>query len=399
MSIEIRSTGDILAALKNHPDWADAVFDALLSSQRRMDRIRQKILTDDLLRLPGEFKRAEEEWREDRRSILEAVRELGEGQSRLAAAQEKTEARVGQLAAAQEKTEARVGQLAAAQEKTEARVGQLAAAQEKTEARVGQLAAAQEKTEARVGQLAAAQEKTEARVGQLAAAQEKTEARVGQLAAAQEKTEARVGQLAAAQEKTEARVGQLAAAQEKTEATFRLFMESTQVFRKSILDVLRNHEGLLIESLVLAKLHNYLHRRISPVEVLEPRLVSRMLDAAQKANAISEDEHDSIAEADALAVGQDKGTGEPVCVAAEVSAKVNVEDVDRAEERSKIFLKAAQAAVRQKPAQWRRIFSAEPSKAFGLVVGRSITDEARGEAERRDVIFAKFRNGPGIEGL
>ncbi len=315
VSIEIRSTGDILAALENHPDWADAVFDALLSSQRRMDRIRQKILTDDLLRLPGEFKRAEEEWREDRRSILEAVRELGEGQSRLAAAQEKTEARVGQLAAAQEKTEARVGQLAAAQEKTEARVGQLAIAQE------------------------------------------------------------------------------------KTEATFRLFMESTQVFRKSILDVLRNHEGLLIESLVLAKLHNYLHRRISPVEVLEPRLVSRMLDAAQKANAISEDEHDSIAEADALAVGQDKGTGEPVCVAAEVSAKVNVEDVDRAEERSKIFLKAAQAAVRQKPAQWRRIFSAEPSKAFGLVVGRSITDEARGEAERRDVIFAKFRNGPGIEGL
>ncbi|QSR84575.1 hypothetical protein [Methylacidimicrobium sp. B4] len=79
MSVEIRSTDDILAALDSHPDWADAVIDSILADERRVERIRRRILTDDLVRLPEEFQKARDEWREDRQATWEAIEKLTNG--------------------------------------------------------------------------------------------------------------------------------------------------------------------------------------------------------------------------------------------------------------------------------------------------------------------------------
>lgn len=65
---------------------------------------------------------------------------LEEAFTRLAQAQARTEARVGELAHAQARTEARVGELAQAQARTEARIGELAQAQARTESAVLTLA-------------------------------------------------------------------------------------------------------------------------------------------------------------------------------------------------------------------------------------------------------------------
>ena len=61
MSVSLRSTGDLLSALREHPEWRDEV--------------RRAILTDDLLALPARFERAELERKEESRRTWEAIRE------------------------------------------------------------------------------------------------------------------------------------------------------------------------------------------------------------------------------------------------------------------------------------------------------------------------------------
>ncbi len=101
-------------------------------------------------------------------ALRAVVDDLARYQRELAAAQARTEERVGRLEAAVEK-------LAEAQARTDEAIKSLAAAQARTEERVGRLEAAMEK-------LAAAQARTEERVGKLEAATEK-------LMAAQARTE------------------------------------------------------------------------------------------------------------------------------------------------------------------------------------------------------------------
>jgi hypothetical protein len=88
---------------------------------------------------------------------------------------------VAELAAAQQRTEQRMGELAAAQQRTEQRMDELATAQQRTEQRMGELAAAQQRTEQRMGELAAAQQRTEQAVQTLARGLKDTRAEVGGL--------------------------------------------------------------------------------------------------------------------------------------------------------------------------------------------------------------------------
>jgi chromosome segregation ATPase len=95
-----------------------------------------------------------EDFQNLRESIDGNVSRLDAAMGRLAEAQARTEARVGELAVGQSR-------LAEAQARTEARVGELAEGQSR-------LAEAQARTEARVSELAVAQARTEEKVSQLA---------------------------------------------------------------------------------------------------------------------------------------------------------------------------------------------------------------------------------------
>jgi methyl-accepting chemotaxis protein len=101
---------DLVRLLEQRPEWRA--------------ELRRLVLSDELLTLPD---------------IVRA----------LAAAQERTEARLDQLAAAQERTEARLEQLAAAQERTETQLRELGA-------QVGDLTTEVRQLTSRVDQLASA---------------------------------------------------------------------------------------------------------------------------------------------------------------------------------------------------------------------------------------------------
>ncbi len=89
-----------------------------------------------------------EEYRKDQVKVSdflelkEIVRDLAEGQRKLAEAQQRTEVKVEQLVEAQQRTEVKVERLVEAQQRTEVKVERLTEAQQRTEVKVEQLAEA-----------------------------------------------------------------------------------------------------------------------------------------------------------------------------------------------------------------------------------------------------------------
>jgi hypothetical protein len=109
MAFTVEDFEDMLRILEAKPEW--------------QERMRQAILTRDLLELPARFA-----------ELQQVVRELAEAQRR-------TEQRVEELAEAQRRTEQRVEELAEAQRRTEQRVEELAIGYESLTAEVRELRA------------------------------------------------------------------------------------------------------------------------------------------------------------------------------------------------------------------------------------------------------------------
>ncbi|MCX7926443.1 MAG: hypothetical protein N2554_11640, partial [Fimbriimonadales bacterium] len=93
MAFTVQDFEDMLRILEENPEWRQ--------------RMREAILTRELLDLPAQF-----------RQLVETVRDL-------AAAQRRTEQRVAELAEAQRRTEAQVAELIEAQRRTDATVQEL----------------------------------------------------------------------------------------------------------------------------------------------------------------------------------------------------------------------------------------------------------------------------------
>ena len=178
--------------------------------------------------------------------IKDLLADIAQGNKKLQASQDRTDAQLIELRAAQQKTEAVQQDTKVALQGLAAEMQELAAAQKKTEAvqqdtkiALQELAAAQKKTEAvqqdtkiALQELAAAQQKTEdvqqntkIALQELAAAQQKTEAVQQDTKIALQELSVEMQKLAVAQQKTEAaqkelsaEMQKLAAAQQKTEA-------------------------------------------------------------------------------------------------------------------------------------------------------------------------------------
>ncbi len=107
MAFTVEDFEDMLRILEEKPEW--------------QQRMRQAILTRELLELPARFEQ-----------LVELVHELVEAQRR-------TEAQVAQLIEAQRRTEAQVAQLIEAQQRTDAQIAELVEAQRRTDATVQEL--------------------------------------------------------------------------------------------------------------------------------------------------------------------------------------------------------------------------------------------------------------------
>ena len=178
--------------------------------------------------------------------IKDLLADIAQGNKKLQASQDRTDAQLIELRAAQQKTEAAQQKTEAAQQKTEAvqqdtkialqelsaEMQKLAAAQQKTEAVQQDTKVALQELSAEMQKLAAAQQKTEAvqqdtkialqelsaEMQKLAAAQQKTETAQQKTEVAQQELSTEMQKLAVAQQKTELAQQKTEAAQQKTEA-------------------------------------------------------------------------------------------------------------------------------------------------------------------------------------
>jgi predicted nucleic acid-binding Zn-ribbon protein len=240
-----------------------------------------------------------EDFRILRESIDANVSRLDTAITRLADAQVRTEAKLGQLADGQL-------QLAKAQSRTEQQVKSLAEAQTRTEAKLAELADGQSR-------LAEAQSRTEAKLAELADGQ-------SQLAEAQSRTEQQVKSLAEAQSRTEQEVKTLA------EAMQRLTIRTDAVV------------GRTFELQVRDRLTSYLGRFLRRGKVVSN---DTLLDAIEP--SVTTQEIDDFLRADVVAKGLVDGVETYVVV--EVSSTGDTEDIVRADARAGILRKAGLAAI------------------------------------------------------
>jgi predicted nucleic acid-binding Zn-ribbon protein len=216
----------------------------------------------------------------------------------------------------------------------DATVTRLAEAQERTEAQVAALTQAQLHTEAQVAALTQAQERTEAQVAALTQAQERTEAQVAALTHAQERNEETVAQLAAGQ-------ADLTAAQARTEANLAALTEVVQSLvvsgerQATRLDTVL---GRTFEMQFRDRLTSYLGRLMRRGRLLRN---DEVLEAVEQ--AVDAGEADEVLRADAIATGVVDGVASHVVVG--VSVTCHAVDIERAWRRADILRKAGLVAV------------------------------------------------------
>ncbi len=164
-------------------------------------------------------------------------------------------------------------------------------------------------------------------VRELAAAQRRTEERVEELAAAQRRTEERVEELAAAQRRTEEEIARLNSSLASLEYSLRAEI-------KKLEDKVDDLRGFRREMEFRTKAPGFLGRVLKRARALTDDELGSLLADALERGIIDPDDHEQVLRADAVVRGRRIETGEEVWLVAEVSATVDVEDVERALDRA-----------------------------------------------------------------
>ncbi|HVO24267.1 MAG TPA: hypothetical protein VMW56_11620 [Candidatus Margulisiibacteriota bacterium] len=243
-------------------------------------------------------------------------------------------------------------------------VGELAAAQQRTEARIEQLAEAQRRTEARIEQLAEAQQRTEARIEQLAEAQQRTEARIEQLAEAQQRTEARIQQLAETLQRTDAQLAQLTGRVDQVAASTDRLVQVAVVVERDIGEL----KGFMLEERYRSHAPAYFSPLLRRMRILSAQQLADLADDAEERDLIADRERLSLLAADVVLSGVRRADRQEVYFAVEVSWIIDGHDVERAAERAGIL-----ARVTGKP-------------GVAVVAGRSMSDRAIARARELNVL-------------
>ncbi len=227
---------------------------------------------------------------------------------------------------------------------------QLAVRREDMEAlstEVRKLAQAQKRTEAKVGALAEAQARTDATVQALVQAQARTDATVQALVQAQARTEERVSRLEERVARLEEAVARLTEAQARTEQMLQALIATMQKFEERLrrLEIrVDRMDGELLEIRYERRATAYFGRVLRRVRVVE---VPELLDTLEA--RLTPEEVDEVLNLDLLVVGRPRQPATPegpeVWLAVEISATVDMEDVERAVERAIMLRKAGYAAI------------------------------------------------------
>jgi len=234
-----------------------------------------------------------------------------------------------------------VKELAAAQGRTELRVGELADAQGRTELRVGELADAQGRTELRIEELATAQKQTELQMRELSEAQKQTQLRMGELSEAQKQTQLRMGELSEAQKQTELSMGEMSEARRHADVQFGEMSRAVSelaALQQQMLIRLDKNDGRSFELFLRTHLPAYLGRHMRRCRVIS---ADQLLDTVE--GRLAEEEVDDLLRADLVATAVVDGT--PMHLVGEVSCTADNEDVVRAARRAGHLRKAGLPAM------------------------------------------------------
>jgi hypothetical protein len=236
-----------------------------------------------------------------------------------------------------------------------------------------ELARAQALAEQQLTTLAAAQERSEERFAAV-------ETQLTRLAAAQTASEQRLDQLAAAQARTEDRLDRLAAAQEQTAAQHTERLDRLDTLAAQLVTVqqqmhtrltgvenrLGDLSGRFWEHDTRDRAAAWLGDLADAVQVLTPAALNSLLDRAVNAGTPTRPEAAAIRRADLVCSGSDPDSGAPLYLVAEISARVDAHDVERAAERAALLARLG-------------------TPTLGVVVGQRIDREAQAEADASGV--------------
>ncbi|MEW6045180.1 MAG: hypothetical protein AB1609_01660 [Bacillota bacterium] len=212
--------------------------------------------------------------------------------------------------------------------------------------------------------LAEAQRRTEERLRELAEAQQRTEDRLEALTARLDALTARVDALAEAQRQTEQRLAELA---ESTDQGFRVIRAELDDLKERFDRDVGRLKGSDLERTYRERAPSYFGRVLQGLRVLSVEQLDRLVEPALLDGRLTWEERDDLLDADMVARGRLRATGQDAYLVVEVSWGVGAGDVERAHRRAGILRKVT-------------------GFALAAVAGLSISPEAGELAERLGVV-------------
>jgi len=260
------------------------------------------------------------------------------------------------LARAQALAAQQLARLAAAQTASEQRFAAI-------EAQLAQLATAQEQTAA---QLAAFAASTERRLTAIEAQLAQHGERLDRIDALLARHDERLDRIEAQLSRLADRLDQFATITEQRFTAVEQRLDEHGALLKQHTDQLGQLTGWAWEARVRDRAASYLADVADRVQVLTPLERDRLLDPAVRDGRLSRDEARAVRLADFIASGVDPDSDAPRVLVAEISARVDAYDVQRAAERAALLGRLG-------------------TPALGVVVGQRIDREAQTEADTRGV--------------
>ena len=162
--------------------------------------------------------------------------------------------------------------------------------------------------------------------------------RVDQLAEAQARTEARLAELVAT-------VAQVAAAQARTEAHLQGLTDVVEALGRDHRRLAGGFRGARLEERYRTRPGGYLGRLVRDPHTLTDEELGRLVQAAEVAGWLQEEETIDIRQADAVVRGLWRGDGQEIYAVVEVSWVVGTSDVERALRRAQLLARAGVESV------------------------------------------------------